>query len=74
MDHDLSPPWTSLNIAKAIKSGLFAQPPAQHTTEENIAHQMVNTGSLTKNNHGSPMHLRAPNWSLSPLQEWTIMK
>ena len=41
MDHDLSPPWTLLNIMKAIKSVLFAQPPAQHTIEKNIAHQMV---------------------------------
>ena len=38
MDHDLSPHWTSLNIVKAIKSGLFAQPPVQHTIEENKAH------------------------------------
>ena len=44
MDHDLSPPWTLLNIMKAIKLGLFAQPPAQSTIEENIAHQMVNNG------------------------------
>ena len=42
MDHDLSPPWASLNIVKAIKSGLFTQPPAQHTIEKNVAHQMVN--------------------------------
>ena len=38
MDHDLSPPWTSLNITKAIKSWLFTQPPVQCTIEENIAH------------------------------------
>ena len=44
MDHDLSPPWTLLNIMKAIKSGLFRQPPAQCTIEKNIAHQMVNDG------------------------------
>ena len=44
MDHDLSPSWTSLNIAKAIKAGLFAQPSAPHTIEENIAYQMVNNG------------------------------
>ena len=25
MDHDLSPPWTLLNIVKVIKAGLFAQ-------------------------------------------------
>ena len=42
MDHDLSPPWTLLNIAKAFKLGLLAQPPAQCTIEENIAHRMVN--------------------------------
>ena len=38
MDHDLCPRWTSLNITKAVKSGLFAQPPAQSTIEKNIAH------------------------------------
>ena len=74
MDHDLRPPWTSINIAKAIESGLFTQPPAQCTIENNIAHQMVNNGLLTKNNHGSPTHPRAPNLSLSPLEEWTIAK
>ena len=42
MDHNLSSPWTSLNFAKAIKSGLFLQPPAQCTIERNIAFQMVN--------------------------------
>ena len=42
MDHDLSPPWTLLNIMKAIKLGLFAQPAAQCTIEKNIAHQMIN--------------------------------
>ena len=72
MDHDLSPPWTLLNIAKAIKSGLFLQPPAQHTIERNIAFQMVNNGSPFKNNHGSLTHPKAPNWFLSTLQVWTI--
>ena len=37
MDHDLSPPWTLLNIMKAIKSGLFLQPPGQCVIERNIA-------------------------------------
>ena len=40
MDHDLSPPWTLLNITKAIKSGFFTQPPAQCKIEKNIAHQI----------------------------------
>ena len=44
MDHDLSPPWTLLNIMKAIKSGLLTEPPAQHTIGKNIAFQMVNDG------------------------------
>ena len=44
MDHDLSPPWTSLNIMKAIKVGLFTQPLAQCTIEENKAYLMVNNG------------------------------
>ena len=34
MDHDLSPPWTLLNIVKAFTAGLFAQPAAQRITEE----------------------------------------
>ena len=44
MDHDLSPPWTSLSIAKAIKAGLFAQPLPQCTTEKKEAYLMVNNG------------------------------
>ena len=44
MDHDLSPPWTSLNIVKAIKAGLFAQPSEQILREYNAAYQMVNNG------------------------------
>ena len=44
MDHDLSPPWTSLNIVKAIKAGLFAQPSEQILREHNAAYQMVNNG------------------------------
>ena len=43
MDHDLSPPWTLLNIVKAIKS-FFTQPPTQCTIGKNIAFQMVNDG------------------------------
>ena len=42
MDHDLSPPWTLLNIAKAIKAGLFAQPFPQCTTEKKKAYLMAN--------------------------------
>ena len=42
MDHDLSPPWTSLNMAKAIKFMLFILPPEQQTLEKNNAFQMVN--------------------------------
>ena len=42
MDHDLSPPWTSHNIVKAIKAGLFAQPLLQCTTEKKKAYLMVN--------------------------------
>ena len=37
VDHDLSPPWTLLNIAKELKFGLFIEPPEQHTIERNIA-------------------------------------
>ena len=44
MDHDLSPPSTSLNIAKAIKTGLFAQPLPPCTIEKKKAYLMVNNG------------------------------
>ena len=37
MHHDLSPPWTSLNMAKALKFGLFIIPPEQQTIERNKA-------------------------------------
>ena len=42
MDHDLSPPWTLLNITKALKFGLFIEPPEQCIIERNIAFQTVN--------------------------------
>ena len=42
MDLDLGPRWTSLNIMKAIKAGLFAQPLPPGTTEKKKAYQMVN--------------------------------
>ena len=38
MDHDLSPPWTLLNIVKAIKVGLFVQPSAQLLRDDNTAY------------------------------------
>ena len=44
MNHDLSPPWTWLNIAKAIKAGLLALLPPPHTTEGKRAYLMVNNG------------------------------
>ena len=44
MDHHLDPPWTLLNIMKAIKSGLFAEQPVQCTIGKNITFQMVNDG------------------------------
>ena len=37
MDHDLSLPWTSLNMVTALKFGLFIVPPEQHTIERNKA-------------------------------------
>ena len=46
MNHDLSAPWTLLNIAKALKFGLFIEPPEQHTIEMNKVFQMV-TDRLT---------------------------
>ena len=42
MDHDLSPPWTLLNITKAIKTGLFAQPSECIARKVSAAYQMVN--------------------------------
>ena len=45
VDHDLSPPWTLLNIAKELKFGLFIEPPEQHTIERNIAFEWQLTGS-----------------------------
>ena len=74
MDHDLSPPWTSLSIAKAIKTRLFAQPLPQWTTEEKKAYLIVNNGLTSKEQSWSLMHARAPNWSLSPLQDQTIVR
>ena len=41
MDHDLSPPWTPLNMVKALKFGLLIIPPEQQTTERNKVFQMV---------------------------------
>ena len=35
MDHDLSPPWTSLNMVKALEFGLFIIPPEQQIIERN---------------------------------------
>ena len=37
MDHDLSPPWTLLNMVKALKFGLFIIPPEQQIIEKNKA-------------------------------------
>ena len=74
MDHELSPPWTLLNIAKAIKAGLLAQPSAQHTIEENIAYQMVNNRLTFQEQSWVPDAFKVPNWSLSPLQEQTIAR
>ena len=44
MDHDISPPWTLLNIVKAMKAGLFALPPPPCTTQGKRAYLMVNNG------------------------------
>ena len=37
MDHDLSPPWTLLNMAKALKFSLFIILPEQQIIERNKA-------------------------------------
>ena len=37
MDHDLNPPWTSLNMAKALKFELFRISPEQQTLKRNKA-------------------------------------
>ena len=31
MDNDVNPPWTSFNMVKALKLGLFIIPPEQRT-------------------------------------------
>ena len=46
MDHDLSPLWTLLNIAKAIKAELFALPPPPCTAQGKRAYLMVNNGLI----------------------------
>ena len=74
MDHDLSPPWTLLNIAKAIKSGLFAQPLAQHSIEENIAHQMVNNRLTYQEQSWIPNAPEGAQQVFIPAKEWTIAK
>ena len=35
IDHDLSPPWTSLNLVKELKFRLFIIPPEQQTSLSN---------------------------------------
>ena len=42
MDHDPSPPWTLLNLVKALKFGLLVIPPEQRTIKRGKAFQMVN--------------------------------
>ena len=42
MDHDLSPPWTSLNVVKALKFGLLITPPKHRTIERGKAILIVN--------------------------------
>ena len=74
MDHDLSPPWTLINIMKAIKSVLFTELPQQCTIGKNIAFQMVNNGLIFQEQSWIPDTHKAPNWSLSPLHEQTTMK
>ena len=37
MDHDLSRPWTSLNVVKALKLVLFIIPQEQETIERGKA-------------------------------------
>ena len=44
MDHDLSPPWTLLNIMKAIKVWLFVQLSEQILREDTTAYCTVNNG------------------------------
>ena len=37
MDHDLCPPWTLLNMVKALMFEFFIIPPEQQTLERNKA-------------------------------------
>ena len=41
MDHDVSPPWTLLNVVKALKFTLLTIPPEQRTIERGQAFRMV---------------------------------
>ena len=52
MDHNLSPLWTLLNIAKAIKAGLFAQPSEQILRKDSAAYQMVNNSDTIPTENG----------------------
>ena len=74
MDHDLCPPWTSPNIVKAIKSGLFPQPPAQCIIGKNIAFQMVNDRLTFQEQSWVPEMPKGTHLVLSLLQEQATVK
>ena len=69
MDHDLSPPWTLLNIVKAIKARLLAQPLPPCTTEKKKAYLMVNNGLTFQEQSWVPKVGEGAQWVLIP---WTI--
>ena len=42
MDHDISPPWTSLNMVKTLKVGILIAPSAHRAVQKGKASLMVN--------------------------------
>ena len=74
MYHNLSPPWILLNIAKAIKAGLFAPPLPECTTEKKKANLMVYNGLTFQDQSWVPNACKGTQLVLSVLQEWTITR
>ena len=73
MDHELSPPWTSLNIAKTLKFGLLIKPPEQDTIERNIAFQMETNGITFQEQSWIPNAPKGGQMVFIPLQEQTTI-
>ena len=68
LDHGLSPPWTSNNISKALKFGLFITPPEEKIIERGKAFQMVNSRATYQCRLWIPETPSGEQQSLFPLQ------